>query len=265
MSEPSADHRPLSEKPLGYLLATGGGILGGPFGLVVSPIALLILNNAMKPIGEKIPNRFRAWSIIGIIAAPLSLVFFAALVPSNDIAENTAQKDEVVSSGSPDENKSLPLTEPETEPSPESAPAPVATTPSKPKNKSINVGDFTLSNISISTYTGEVGNADVAGELWVVYGDVTNNGNETSVPGYSLSTSIKDSKNRSFKSADLTVDMNAIVDEAFGGEKILRFTDGVLPGSTRENVQIGIYDVSPGSQGLKLCAGALFGRTKCVN
>ena len=96
--EKASDLRPLSEKPLGYLLATGGGLLGGPIGLIVSPIVLLILNNAMKPFGEKTPNRFRAWALIGIIGAPISLGIFGAFIPSEDVAKTGSPKEEVSSS-----------------------------------------------------------------------------------------------------------------------------------------------------------------------
>ena len=82
--ETTSDLRPLSEKPLGYLLATGGGILGGPIGLIVSPVVLLILNNAMKPLGEKVPNRFRTWALIGIVAAPISISIFTGINPDSD-------------------------------------------------------------------------------------------------------------------------------------------------------------------------------------
>ena len=210
----------------------------------------------MKPFGEKTPNRFRAWALIGIIGAPISLGIFGAFIPSEDVAKTGSPKEEV-SSSSQREKSTQP---PEASPNPKAAASPQT----KPANKSITIGDFTLSNISLRPFTGDVSNADVAGDLWVVYGDVTNNGNETSVPGYSMSTSLRDSKDRKFKAADMTVSMNAIVNEAFGGKKVLRFTDGVLPGSTRKNVQIGIFDVSPGSQGLQLRASKLFGRAKCA-
>jgi hypothetical protein len=65
--------KPLSEKPLGYLLAVLGGTLGAPVGWITSPIVLLILNNVIKKKGEKQPNRFLVWGLIGIIGAPISL------------------------------------------------------------------------------------------------------------------------------------------------------------------------------------------------
>jgi hypothetical protein len=76
--------RPLSEKPFGYLLAVGGGILGGPLGLITSPAVLFGLNKLMKPKDEKIPNRFLTWALIGIVGAPLSFAPFM----SNSTGDN---------------------------------------------------------------------------------------------------------------------------------------------------------------------------------
>jgi len=50
--------KPLSEKPLGYLIAVLGGTLGFPLGWITSPVVLLILNNVMKEKEGKQPNRF---------------------------------------------------------------------------------------------------------------------------------------------------------------------------------------------------------------
>jgi hypothetical protein len=69
--------KPLSQRPVGYALAVLGGFLGGPIGLFASPIVLLILNRVMPAKDGKQPNRFLRWSLIGIIAAPLSIAPFA--------------------------------------------------------------------------------------------------------------------------------------------------------------------------------------------
>ena len=69
----SAVDKPLSQKPLGYMLAVLGGTLGAPLGWIASPVVLLILNNVMKEKDGKHPNRFLAWALIGIVGAPLSL------------------------------------------------------------------------------------------------------------------------------------------------------------------------------------------------
>lgn len=64
---------PLSEKPQGYLLAIAGGVIGGPIGMVLSPIVLVVLNNVMKVKEGKVPNRFAIWALAGIVGVPLSL------------------------------------------------------------------------------------------------------------------------------------------------------------------------------------------------
>jgi hypothetical protein len=77
--EAAQPQKPLSEKSLGYVLATAGGLFGGPIGLLVSPYVLLLLNRTFKPKNGKQPNRFLAWTLIGIVAAP---VCWLPIIPS---------------------------------------------------------------------------------------------------------------------------------------------------------------------------------------
>lgn len=95
---PQEIQKPLSEKPLGYLLAVLGGTLGAPLGWIVSPIVLLILNNVMKKKDDKQPNRFLVWGLIGIVGAPLSL---APIVGNMDTSQNSSNKTEISSSSNP--------------------------------------------------------------------------------------------------------------------------------------------------------------------
>ena len=74
--------KPLSEKPLGYLLAVAGGVLGGPIGLVASPLVLFGLNKVLVPSDGKAPNRFKAWALTGLIGAPICLGITAAIAPT---------------------------------------------------------------------------------------------------------------------------------------------------------------------------------------
>jgi len=64
--------KPLSEKPLGCLIAVLGGTFAFPLGWITSPFVLVILNNMMKGKEGKQPNRFLVWSLVGIIGAPIS-------------------------------------------------------------------------------------------------------------------------------------------------------------------------------------------------
>lgn len=64
--------KPLSAKPLGYILATLGGFFtAGPLGLVVSPLALMAIAKVQKVDSEKKPNRFLTWALVGIVGAPI--------------------------------------------------------------------------------------------------------------------------------------------------------------------------------------------------
>jgi hypothetical protein len=203
-----------------------------------------LLNKVMQGKEGKQPNRFAAWALIGIIGAPISLTV------SNPGFQQALKEDTEQNQRGSSENRA----EASSESANEQEPAP----------SSVTAGDFTLSDVRIEPYKGDTSGADIAGELWVVYASVTNNSKKTEIPGYSMSTEVTDSEGRTFKAADFTVTSNAIVDEAFGGQKVTRFTDGILPGSTRKNVQVGVFDVSEGAQGLRLCAGGLFSRTKCI-
>jgi hypothetical protein len=234
--------KPLSERPLGYGLAVLGGLLGAPLGLLTSPAVLYVLNQQMKGKEGKQPNRFAAWALIGIIGAPISLAignpaFRQGYEQGSSAPEATANSS---SNNTSESNEEKPTT-------------------------SVTAGDFTISNVKITPYKGDTKGADIAGELWAVYASVSNNSKETKVPAHNLTTEIVDSEDRKFKSADFVVTSNAIVDEAFGGAKVTRFTDGILPGSTRDNVEVGVFDVTKGATGLRLCAGALFSGTKCIN
>lgn len=66
---------PLSNKPVGYLLALVGGSLGGVVGIFASPLTLFILGRQKLPVakGEVYPNVFKYWAAIGVVGAPLCL------------------------------------------------------------------------------------------------------------------------------------------------------------------------------------------------
>lgn len=65
--------KPLSEKPLGYLLSLIGGTLGAPIGWITSPLILWLLNRTLKSKNGEQPKRFLFWGLIGIVGAPISL------------------------------------------------------------------------------------------------------------------------------------------------------------------------------------------------
>lgn len=65
--------QPLSERPVGYLLALIGGFLALPTGIILSPLALFSLNKLMVMKDDKRPNRFSRWVLIGCVAVPVNL------------------------------------------------------------------------------------------------------------------------------------------------------------------------------------------------
>lgn len=77
MGEIKSTGKPLSETKKGLALATLGGVIGGPVGLITSPVVLLILRKYWKPSQGKVPNRFLAWSLIGIAGAPISAIILS--------------------------------------------------------------------------------------------------------------------------------------------------------------------------------------------
>lgn len=91
--------KPLSEKPLGYVLAVIAGTLGGPIGWLTSPLTLFGLTKAMSAKDDKVPNRFLVWALIGIVGVPLSrapLVAFsgnhnASTSPTPTLENNSSQ------------------------------------------------------------------------------------------------------------------------------------------------------------------------------
>jgi len=62
--------RPLSHTKRGKLLAAAGGLAGGPLGVIVSPLVLMLINSLKKK-----GNRFLIWFLIGIPAAGGLLLF----------------------------------------------------------------------------------------------------------------------------------------------------------------------------------------------
>ena len=66
--------RPLSHTKRGKLLAAAGGLAGGPLGVIVSPLVLMLVNA-----GKKDGNRFLIWFLLGI---PISAgLWFIQIIP----------------------------------------------------------------------------------------------------------------------------------------------------------------------------------------
>jgi Domain of unknown function (DUF4352) len=86
--------KPLSEKPLGYVLAVLGGMLGGPLGMLASPAVLFGLSKVMQPKDGKSPNRFSKWALTGILGVPLCLGITSSLFPNSSGGTLDTSKDQ---------------------------------------------------------------------------------------------------------------------------------------------------------------------------
>lgn len=78
---PQAMTRPLSKHPGGFAIAIVLGSFGGPVGLVVSPLLLLLLGQSMGnlPDGTR-GNAFLIWALAGIPLVPICLTASAYLL-----------------------------------------------------------------------------------------------------------------------------------------------------------------------------------------
>lgn len=71
--------KPLAHTKRGKLLAVLGGIPGGPIGMVLSPLTLMLVNLVTRNKGDNI-NRFCIWALLGLIGIPASLIPTFALL-----------------------------------------------------------------------------------------------------------------------------------------------------------------------------------------
>jgi len=61
---------PLSHTKKGKFLAAAGGLVGGPLGVIVSPIILMIVNYYTRTKASTF-KRFTVWALLGVLLAPL--------------------------------------------------------------------------------------------------------------------------------------------------------------------------------------------------
>jgi len=73
---------PLSEKPIGFVLAALGGLPAAPVGIAASAATLFVLSKKLrKGANKSSPNRFIWWAAIGIIGLPISFAINSAIFP----------------------------------------------------------------------------------------------------------------------------------------------------------------------------------------
>lgn len=91
MSIGAMHQKPLSHTKKGKLIAAAAGAVGGPLGIAVSPIVLMLVNAAKKD-----GNRFLIWAIVGIPASiglwivqiPLMLIIGMAMMEADAAGRN---------------------------------------------------------------------------------------------------------------------------------------------------------------------------------
>lgn len=214
-SENQETTKPLSKKPIGYVLAVLGGTFGGPLGWLASPAVLYILGKTIKPKEDKQPNIFKTWALIGIVGAPVCLGINIAIVstPSETTSSSdTSSKPQVTA-------KSAPL---------------------RPKPVNTNIGEYNFQNISVKKVEDPTARS---GYVFQFYGRATNNGKvektRAEAMGYSIGAcafaKIKDQEDREFKA---TCTLPAL-----------------LPGETSEVVNFAQSTAMPNSTAAKLCQG----------
>jgi len=76
---PQMEGIPLSHTKKGKLLAIAGGLIGGPIGLIVSPIVLVVINYFTRKRGTAF-RRFIVWAVLGVFLAPVCWILVIAAV-----------------------------------------------------------------------------------------------------------------------------------------------------------------------------------------
>ncbi len=229
MSETPA--KPLSEKPLGYALAAAGGLIGGPIGLVVSPLVLFGLGKLMKSNSEKKPNRFLAWAVLGVIGAPICLAPW-------------------LNSTMPSSTESSTSSPPAAQTSEASAPSvvPLGADQQVRDDRSLKVsGSETLDSISSGNqFVDPV--SPKGGKLVAVYMTVRNTGKES---GNMFWTNfmLEDSQGRKYDDIEdfeeiMTVNMWA------KSQGLAETGDQLFPGATANTAAV--FRVAPDAEGLRL-------------
>lgn len=227
----TANSKPLSEKPLGYLLAVVGGLLGGPLGLIVSPAVLFGLGKIMKGQGDKKPNRFLAWAAIGIVGAPLC---FAPIVSNSDIASNQPTTSDTSSSESRSSSKTSVI--------------PLGLKESVRDDRALQVtGSREYSSISVSNQFFDPVTSK-GGRLVAVFMTIENTGKESGNMFWT-DMRLKDSEGRAYDSIEDFTEIMTI--NAWAEEQGLDDAgDQLFPGATANTVSV--FRVAPDAAGLQL-------------
>jgi hypothetical protein len=221
--------KPLSEKPLGYILAAAGGILGGPIGIIASLAVIFALSKIMVAKDGKNPNRFLVWAAVGVIGAPLSLVPFMGGSPQETGGGGSGSQTTEASKK-------------------QSAVVPVGVAESVRGDRSLTVtGSNAMSSIRVSNQFMDPIESK-GGQLIAVYMTISNTGKESGNMFWT-SFDLEDSQGRKYDSvedfADLTT-LNMWIEE----QGLASSGDQLFPGASAQTVAV--FRVAPDAQGLRL-------------
>jgi hypothetical protein len=219
--------KPLSEKPLGYVLSVLGGLLGGPLGLIASPAVLFGLGKVMKGASGKTPNRFLAWAAVGVVGAPLCWV---PIISQSDVANQGSGSEQVRTA---DRGGAV---------------IPLGTVEAVRGDRSLGVtGSREFSSISVSNqFMDPV--ASKGGRLVAVYLTIKNTGKESGDMSWTRFR-LKDSEDRTY---DAISDFSEITTISMWTEEqgLASPGDQLFPGGTANTVAV--FRVAPDATGLRL-------------
>jgi hypothetical protein len=86
--------KPLSERPVGYVLAVLGGLPAFPLGPILSPLVLWFLCH-FKRGGERVqPRRFLYWALVGFVVVPVNILFIGWL--ASDLTTEAEQRPSIL-------------------------------------------------------------------------------------------------------------------------------------------------------------------------
>jgi len=241
----SSAEKPLSEKPLGYILAVLGGFLGGPLGLVLSPAVLFGLGKVMKAKDGKTPNRFLVWAAAGVVGVPLSL---APIISQSDMATREPGASQVQTSDNQSDVAEREPSSSEKKSSDGRSLIPLGVKENVRNDRAVRVtrsrelGSISVSNQFMDPISPK------GGKLVAVYMEIENTGKKSGNMFWTK-FQLRDSEDRVYNSIEDFTELMTL--NMWVEEQGLEDTGNQLfPGATADTVSV--FRVAPDAAGLKL-------------